>query len=118
ANLQLLENKQTASAFNVAKFYDKQKRYRAAVIYYNEVIREQPGSVESEKAKKRIDQLRAKLGDAVMAAIPSENQKKPAETAKHEPATRAPSGGSGGALPPPATNSSMTPPASFYANHA
>ena len=65
----LLENKQTASAFNVAKFYDKQKRYRAAVIYYNEVIREQPGSVESEKAKKRIDQLRAKLGDAVRITV-------------------------------------------------
>jgi outer membrane protein assembly factor BamD len=114
ANLQLLENKQTASAFNVAKFYDKQKRYRAAVIYYNEVIREQPGSIESEKAKKRIDQLRAKLGDAVMEAVSSESQKKPAETAKREPAaTRAPSGSSGGPLPPPDTDSSLPPPASL-----
>jgi outer membrane protein assembly factor BamD len=113
ANLQLLENKQTASAFNVAKFYDKQKRYRAAVIYYNEVIREQPGSVESEKAKKRIDQLRAKLGDAVMAAVSSESQKKPAETAKREPPTRAPSGSSSGPLPPPETDSMLPPPASL-----
>jgi len=113
ANLGLLENKQTASAFNVAKFYDKQKRYRAAVIYYNEVIREQPGSVESEKAKKRIDQLRAKLGDAVMDAVPSASPKKPAETTRHEPAGRAPSGNNNGPLAPPETDLSLPPPASL-----
>jgi len=39
-NLNLLEQKQTSSSFEVAKFYDKQKYYRAAVIYYNEVIRQ------------------------------------------------------------------------------
>lgn len=115
-NLQLLENKQTASAFNVAKFYDKQKRYRAAVIYYNEVIREQPGSAESEKAKKRIDELRAKLGDAVMAAVQPESQKKPAQTAKSEPATSAPSSNSSGPLPPPETDLSLPPPASLSPN--
>src|SRR6266481_3390163 len=116
ANLQLLENKQTVSAFNVAKFYDKQKRYRSAVIYYNEVIREQPGSVESEKAKKRIDQLRAKLGDAVMEAVASESQKKPAQTAKREPGTRDPSSSSSGPLPPPETDLSLPPPASLSPN--
>lgn len=116
ANLQLLENKQTASAFNVAKFYDKQKRYRAAVIYYNEVIREQPGSVESEKAKQRIDQLRAKLGDkVVMDALPPESQKPP-QTAKHESPTSAPSDSSSGPLPPPETDLSLPPPASLSPN--
>src|SRR5436309_8315755 len=66
ANLELLEHKQTTSSYQVAKFYDKQKYYRAAVIYYNEVIRQQPGSEESNEAKKRIDQLRAKFGDAAL----------------------------------------------------
>ena len=65
-NLEILEHKQTANSYKVAKFYDKQKYYRAAVIYYNEVIRQQPGSEESNEAKKRIDQLRAKLGDAAL----------------------------------------------------
>src|SRR2546430_9873412 len=69
ANLQQLEHKATSSSFDVARYYDKQKAYRAAVIYYNEVIRQQPGSVESEKAKKRIDQLRAKLGDKVLQPL-------------------------------------------------
>src|SRR5207237_1178220 len=69
ANLQHLEHKSTSSSFDVARYYDKMKAYRAAVIYYNEVIRQQPGSPESEKAKKRIDQLRAKLGDKVLQPL-------------------------------------------------
>jgi outer membrane protein assembly factor BamD len=80
-NLDILEHKQTNNSFKVAKFYDKQKYYRAAVIYYNEVIRQQPGSEESNEAKKRIDQLRAKFGDAALQpAIPvSQNAKKKPE---------------------------------------
>src|ERR1051325_1218205 len=80
-NLDILEHKQTNNSFKVAKFYDKQKYYRAAVIYYNEVIRQQPGSEESNEAKKRIDQLRAKLGDAALQpALPiSQNAKKKPE---------------------------------------
>src|SRR6202023_3674064 len=68
-DLDILEHKQTANSYKVAKFYDKQKYYRAAVIYYNEVIRQQPGSPESEKAKKRIDQLRAKVGEKVLQPL-------------------------------------------------
>jgi outer membrane protein assembly factor BamD len=74
ANLEFLSRKQTANAFDIAKYYDKQKHYRAAVIYYNEVIRQQPGSNESEKAKKRIDQLRAKVGDNVLSPIVEASQ--------------------------------------------
>src|SRR5882724_5733507 len=87
-DLDILEHKQTNNSFKVAKFYDKQKYYRAAVIYYNEVIRQQPGSEESNQAKKRIDQLRAKLGDAVLQpAIPvSQNAKKKAEAHRFGPA--------------------------------
>jgi outer membrane protein assembly factor BamD len=117
-NLDILEHKQTNNSFKVAKFYDKQKYYRAAVIYYNEVIRQQPGSEESNQAKKRIDQLRAKFGDAALQpAIPvSQNAKKKPEahgprTAGSEPAkpgapnNEAPLPGSEGdnSLPPPAS---------------
>src|SRR6266481_6676914 len=80
-DLDILEHKQTNNSFKVAKFYDKQKYYRAAVIYYNEVIRQQPGSEESNQAKKRIDQLRAKFGDAALqpAIHVSQNAKKKAD---------------------------------------
>src|SRR5215831_9795407 len=82
ANLAILEHKQTTNSYKVAKFYDKQKYYRAAVIYYNEVIRQQPGSQESNEAKKRIDQLRAKFGDAALQpALPvSQVAKKKGDT--------------------------------------
>ncbi|MFL6583301.1 MAG: outer membrane protein assembly factor BamD [Chthoniobacterales bacterium] len=65
-DLKQLDQKQTNNAFQVAKFYDKQKNYRAAVIYYNEVIRQQPGSSEGNHAKRRVDELRAKFGDAAL----------------------------------------------------
>src|SRR6476661_6185270 len=118
-DLEILEHKQTNNSFKVAKFYDKQKYYRAAVIYYNEVIRQQPGSEESNKAKKRIDQLRAKFGEAALQpAIPvSESAKKKADV---QPARTA---GSGSARPGAPNNeaplpasdgeSSLPPPASL-----
>ena len=63
-NLALLDHRQVKGSLEIAKYYDKAKNYRAAVLYYNEVIRQQPGSPESALAKKRIEQLRAKVGDA------------------------------------------------------
>src|ERR1051326_642668 len=118
-NLDILEHKQTSNSFKVAKFYDKQKYYRAAVIYYNEVIRQQPGSKESNEAQKRIDQLRAKFGDAkLQPAIPvSQNVKKKTD------AQGARSAGTGSArpgapnneapLPSSESDSSLPPPASL-----
>ena len=118
-NLDILEHKQTTNSYKVAKFYDKQKYYRAAVIYYNEVIRQQPGSAESNEAKKRIDQLRAKFGEAALqpAISVSQNAKKKTDM---QPARTA---GSGSArpgapnneapLPSSESDSSLPPPASL-----
>jgi outer membrane protein assembly factor BamD len=118
-NLALLERKQTTSALAVAKYYDKQKYYRAAVIYYNEVIRQQPGSSESDRAKQRIDQLRAKLGDAALqpAFAAAEAAKKKGGT--HEDRTAKSGSAMPGSanneapLPPPDTDASLPPPASL-----
>jgi outer membrane protein assembly factor BamD len=117
SNLQLLDHKQTSTSFGIAKFYDKQRIYRAAVIYYNEVIRQQPGSSESEQAKKRIDQLRAKVGDAAIQPLTpaGETAKKKNEhegTAKSEPSMRG-SPNDVAPLPPPETDTSLPPPASL-----
>ena len=109
ANLDLLEHKQTANSYKVAKFYDKQKYYRAAVIYYNEVIRQQPGSEESNQAKKRIDQLRAKYGDAALQpALPV------AQASKKKSNTRGARSDDGGTTPakPDAPNNEAPLPAS------
>jgi outer membrane protein assembly factor BamD len=119
-NLDILEHKETSNSYKVAKFYDKQKYYRAAVIYYNEVIRQQPGSEESNEAKKRIDQLRAKFGDAALqpAIHVSQNAKKKADeqgsrtagtgsakpgSVNNEAPLPSSAGASDSSLPPPAS---------------
>ena len=118
-DLDILEHKQTNNSFKVAKFYDKQKYYRAAVIYYNEVIRQQPGSEESTQAKKRIDQLRAKLGEAALQpAIPvSQTAQKKPEGNKDRTAGSGPArpGAPNNEAPLPASegDNSLPPPASL-----
>jgi len=115
-NLKRMERKQTSTAYDIAKFYDKQKSYRAAAIYYNEVIRQQPGSVEGERAKKRISELRAKYGDAklqapsVTAAAANRKSRKPQSSGEN---SAPPSSNEQAPLPAPDTDVSLPPPASL-----
>ena len=114
-NLKRMEHKQTNTAYDIARFYDKQKQYRAAAIYYNEVIRQQPGSTEGEKAKKRISELRAKVGDAklqppaVTAAAANRKSRKP----RPEDSAPPPSSNQQAPLPPSDSDVSLPPPASL-----
>jgi outer membrane protein assembly factor BamD len=123
-NLRLLEQKQTNNSLDIAKFYDKRKNYRAAVIYYNEVIRQQPGSPASEVAKKRVDELRSKVGDAALqpaaaiaAAKPQKNMKGNqgpdynAQGASGKPARA--NAADLAPLPPAEADSALPPPASL-----
>src|SRR2546430_7601751 len=112
SNLQQLEHKATSSSFEVARFYDKQKMYRAAVIYYNEVIRQQPGSAESEKAKRRIDQLRKKVGEKALQPLEDEAQKKKAEEAKTKGPGQSPPAPNSAPILPPDVDTSLPPPPS------
>jgi outer membrane protein assembly factor BamD len=102
-NLALIEKKETKGSLEIAQYYDKAKRYRAAVVYYNEVIRLQPGSAESEIAKKRIAQLRAKVGDAALqsaATVAERNAKNnPKKTAARGPSS----------IPPEAESAPLPP---------
>jgi outer membrane protein assembly factor BamD len=62
-NLKTLQARRTENSYDIAKFYDKQKNYKAAYVYYNEVVQQQPDSPEAERAKQRMDQIRAKVGE-------------------------------------------------------
>jgi outer membrane protein assembly factor BamD len=62
-NLKTLQGRKTVDAYNIARFYDGQKNYKAAYVYYNEVVQQQPNSSEADQAKRRMDQLRSKLGE-------------------------------------------------------
>jgi outer membrane protein assembly factor BamD len=114
-NLKRMERKQTSTAYDIAKFYDKQKYYRAAAIYYNEVIRQQPSSPEAERAKKRVSELRAKFGDKklqapeVTAAAANRKSRKPRTSDEAAP----PSSNETAPLPAPDSDSSLPPPASL-----
>ena len=57
-NITKLGQRQTQGAFDVAKFYETQHQTRAAFIYYNEVVKEDPNSAQAQIAKKRIQELR------------------------------------------------------------
>ncbi|MEN3368978.1 MAG: outer membrane protein assembly factor BamD [Verrucomicrobiota bacterium] len=115
-NLKQLEHKQTNTAYGIAKFYDKQKLYRAAAIYYNEVIRQQPGSTEGDRAKKRLNELRAKVGDdklqapSVTAAAADKKRKRSQSSGEN---AAPPSSNEQAPLPPPDTDVSLPPPASL-----
>ncbi len=62
-NLAALGNVQTGGSLKIADYYYKQKLFRAAVVYYNDVIRQQPNSPDSTKAKTRLDAIRSKFGE-------------------------------------------------------
>ncbi|MEP6822004.1 MAG: outer membrane protein assembly factor BamD [Chthoniobacterales bacterium] len=121
-NLRRLDQRQTSNSFQIAKFYDKQKNYRAAVIYYNDVIRQEPGSTQSERAKKRVAELRAKVGDAQLqsAEVTAATAKKPKPPQRQEQAaseSESPmmhtSPNDVAPLPPPEADESLPPPASL-----
>jgi outer membrane protein assembly factor BamD len=62
-NLKTLQGRKSNDAFNIARFYDKQHNYKAAYVYYNEVLQQQPDSQQASRAKTRMDQIRTKMGD-------------------------------------------------------
>jgi outer membrane protein assembly factor BamD len=69
-NLKTLQSRSNNNAVIVAKFYDKKKDYKAAVIYYNEVIKEQPGTPDAKYAEQRVADIRTKVGDTALQAGP------------------------------------------------
>jgi outer membrane protein assembly factor BamD len=69
-NLKTLEGGASKGSLEIAKYYDKVKQFRAAVIYYNEIIKTQPDSPEANFAKTRIEELRQKHGEDALKSAP------------------------------------------------
>jgi outer membrane protein assembly factor BamD len=81
-NLKTLQGRKSNDAFNIARFYDKQRNYKAAYVYYNEVLQQQPDSQEATRAKTRMDQIRTKMGDEALK-IGTENPETGQTQAEH-----------------------------------
>lgn len=73
-NIQALGGAELKSTMDIAKFYDKTKNYKAAALYYNEIVRNAPGSTESDQARKRIEELKTIAGADVLRAGPERAQ--------------------------------------------
>jgi len=52
-----LMTRKASKSYEIAQFYDKEGSDEAAIIYYQDVINEHPGSPIAVKAEKRIDEL-------------------------------------------------------------
>ncbi len=76
-NLTSIGEKESINIYNIARFYDHDRNYKAAYIYYNDVIRRQPASPEAALAKTRVEAIRGTVGDDALRAGPEK-----AETGK------------------------------------
>ena len=56
-------SKESSDTLRIGRFYDFSKDYKAASIYYNDVIRRFPQSEDATAAKTRIDELKALYGE-------------------------------------------------------
>lgn len=62
-NLVTLGQSEAGDLMTIAKYYDWARNYKAAVIYYNDVIRKQPKTPDAEYAKTRLNELRNSVGE-------------------------------------------------------
>lgn len=62
-NMKRMVSRESADTLRIARFYDFSKDFKAASIYYNDVIRRFPQSEEANAAKTRIDELKALYGE-------------------------------------------------------
>jgi len=69
-NLKSLQGRDTSGAMSIAKYYDKRKNYKAAVIYYNDVIKGSPGTPDAQVAQTRVDALKSQVGDEALQSGP------------------------------------------------
>jgi outer membrane protein assembly factor BamD len=53
-----LKAEQAHGNFQIAKFYEKRKRWNGALVYYNEVLVQDPNSPYANEARLRIDELK------------------------------------------------------------
>jgi outer membrane protein assembly factor BamD len=73
-NITSLEGGINKNTLEIAKFYDKTKKFKAAVIYYNDVIKGQPGTPEADYAKGRIEALKGIYGEDALRAGPERTE--------------------------------------------
>lgn len=59
-NIKKLKEEEAEANFNIAKFYEKQKAYQSAKIYYEDIINKTPDSPWAQKAQERLQLMEKK----------------------------------------------------------
>ncbi|GAB4241679.1 MAG: hypothetical protein OHK005_04970 [Candidatus Methylacidiphilales bacterium] len=80
-----LSGRQVQGSFNIARFYERQRNYRAAFIYYNDVIQIDPESAQAQQAKTRLEAIRPQLEGDPMFDSANAPKALPRETANASP---------------------------------
>jgi outer membrane protein assembly factor BamD len=62
-NMKAMVSRESGDTLRIARFYDFSKDFKAASIYYNDVIRRFPQSADATAAKTRLDELKALYGE-------------------------------------------------------
>jgi outer membrane protein assembly factor BamD len=65
-NLATIGRTEAGNLLDIAQYYDWSKNYKAAIVYYNDIIRKQPKSADAVTAKTRIEELRSQFGDDIL----------------------------------------------------
>jgi outer membrane protein assembly factor BamD len=69
--MQELSGRRVQGSMNIAKFYESQKNYKAALIYYNDVVQQNPGSDLATEAKQRVEVLKGLAEEKQSASAPT-----------------------------------------------
>jgi len=59
-----LKREQARSSYEIAKFYDKRKHWNGALVYYNEVLVQDPNSPYAAEARQRLEELKRRTPKA------------------------------------------------------
>jgi outer membrane protein assembly factor BamD len=62
-NMKKMISRESSDTLRIARFYDFNKNFKSASIYYNDVIRRFPQTPDSSAAKTRLDELKALYGE-------------------------------------------------------
>lgn len=73
-NIKKLSGEETDDLMDIAKFYDRFKNFRAAAIYYNDIIRRAPDSEDAKLARDRVQVIRSEVGDDALRTGPEQLQ--------------------------------------------
>mgnify|MGYP002631617147 CR=1 FL=1 len=65
-NLAAIGAHEAGDLMRIASFYDRTKDFKAAIIYYNDIVRKQPDTADAKIAGSRIEELRAQVGDEAL----------------------------------------------------